>query len=86
MTSVGVQESRRHTGTHLDRIDLTKRMEAYLHDLKIGQGWRCRESVVRSFNTHSEKEFSIEQAITVYVASTDKETERWLGNWAFHPL
>ena len=86
VTSIGVQESRRHTSTHLDRIDLTKKMEAYLHSLKIGQGWRCRESVVRSFNTHSEKEFSIEQAVTVYVASTDKETERWLGIWAFYPL
>lgn len=86
MTSVGVQESRRHTGTNLDRIDVTKRMEAYLHNLKIGQGWRCRKSVVRSFNTHSENEFSIEQAVTVYVASTDKKAERWLGIWSFHPL
>ena len=79
MTSVGVQESRTHTGINIGRIDVTKRMEAYLHNLKIGQGWRCGNSVVRSFTTHSENEFSIEQAITIYVASTDKETERWLG-------
>lgn len=57
-------------------------MEAYLHGLKVdqevGPGWKPGHSIVRSYIVHDNKEFSIQQLVTVYVARVAKTSDKWL--------
>ena len=76
--SVGSQEDSRHAGIESKRIDSRNNMEAYLHNLKVGRGWRLGHSIVRSYAVHDNKEFSIQQLVTVYVARVAKTNDRWL--------
>jgi hypothetical protein len=80
LTSVGTLGSP-YAHVSLKRADAAAQMETYLQNLKIGQGWKCGDSIVRSFHVQDEYRFSIEQKVTVYVANIDKLTERWIGKW-----
>jgi len=73
LTSMGTQEC---IDVRSKRADAVAQMETYLHDLKKGDKWKCGNSVVRSFEVHDEQTFSIQQTVTVYVASIDKP---WIG-------
>lgn len=79
LTSVGTQADSTYADVKSKRAAAVRKMDLYLHNLRVRQGWRCGNSIVRSFDIHDEKHFSIEQTVTVHVASIDKITDRWIG-------
>jgi hypothetical protein len=81
LTSVGWQEHENNADVKSKRSDAANKMKTYLHSLRVGQGWHCGNSIVRSFALHDEQQFSIEQTVTVYVARIDKTIDRWIGEW-----
>ncbi|KAK1765945.1 hypothetical protein QBC33DRAFT_121088 [Phialemonium atrogriseum] len=80
LTSVGLQATNAdHSNLSTKRAKATAEMDTYLHNLRIGMGWECGNSVVRSFTVHDEQLFSIEQKVTVYVSRIYKASERWIA-------
>jgi hypothetical protein len=79
VTSVGTQTNSTYADVKSKRAAAACEMDTYLHSLRARQGWRCGNSIVRSYEVHDEKHFSIEQTVTVHVASIDKTTDRWIG-------
>lgn len=78
MISVGSQENSWRADKKSARIESATKMEEYLHDLKVGRGWKPGHSIVRSYTVHDSKEFSIQQLVTVYVARVSKTSDQWL--------
>lgn len=78
LTSVGMQANASHN-LSATRAKASAEMETYLHNLRVGHGWECGNSVVKEFTIHDEQLFSIEQKVTVYVSRVDKLSERWIG-------
>ncbi|KAM7213035.1 hypothetical protein V8F06_011589 [Rhypophila decipiens] len=77
LTSVGMQAHADHN-VSATRARTSANMETYLHNLRVGKGWKCGDSIVRAFTVHDEQLFSIEQKVTVYVSRIDKMSEKWI--------
>ncbi|KAF9888435.1 hypothetical protein FE257_008713 [Aspergillus nanangensis] len=53
------------------------KMNEYMHDLRMGKGWRPCSSVVRSSEIHDFLRFSIEQFVTVDISRANPSSDRW---------
>lgn len=67
----------------MKRLRSASKMEEYLMDLRNGRGmgrnWEPRDSVVRSFAVHDQKEFSIQQMITICIIRVAGSDNCWKG-------
>lgn len=81
LTSAGFKGDSAYVDVNAERVVAAAQMEAYLHNLTIGQGWKCGNSIVRSYNIHDGQTFSIEQTVTVYVGRLEKESGKWIGKF-----
>ena len=79
LTSVGTQAFSAGTDITAQRSEAARKMETYLHYLKIGSIWQAGNSIVRSYAVHDRGEYSIEQLATVYVSTIDKAKGLWTG-------
>ncbi|KAK0727159.1 hypothetical protein B0T26DRAFT_693284 [Lasiosphaeria miniovina] len=79
LISVGTQANADHSNMPTTRANASAKMDTYLHNLRIGHGWECGNSVVRGFTVHDEQLFSVEQKVTVYVSRINKASERWIA-------
>ncbi|KAK1749798.1 hypothetical protein QBC47DRAFT_395345 [Echria macrotheca] len=79
LTSIGTQANADHSNLATARAKASAKMETYLHNLRVGHGWQCGNSVVRGFTIHDEKLFTVEQKVTVYVSRIDKTSDRWIA-------
>jgi hypothetical protein len=79
--SVGVQDDFTCEDLKSKRGICAANMTSYLHNLRLGQGWKLGDSIVRSYNVHDESYFSIEQFATVTLTRTRSETELWTGTY-----
>ena len=63
------------------REDAARAMNRYSQNLRIGQGWRTGDSIVRGYHIFDWNHFSIEQRITIYLNRVEHSRKYWRGQW-----
>ena len=83
ITTVGHHRTHQYRSVDGKRLRSASKMDEYLMNLRNGRGmgrdWEPRDSVVRSFAVHDEKEFSIQQIITICMIRIAGGDECWKG-------
>lgn len=62
----------------LKRARTSTQMSNYLKSLRQGDHWKCGDSIVRSYAALDLKQFSIQQAVTIYL---NKVNDKWVCKW-----
>ena len=83
VTTIGHHVTPQHRSVDEKRLRSAGKMDEYLMNLRNGRGmgrnWEPRDSVVRSFAVHDEKEFSIQQMITSCIIRIAGGNDCWKG-------
>ena len=83
VTTIGHHVTPQHRSVDEKRLCSAGKMDEYLMNLRNGRGmgrnWEPRDSVVRSFAVHDEKEFSIQQMITICIIRIAGGDDCWKG-------
>ncbi len=83
VTTIGHHVTPQHKSLDEKRLHSAGKMAEYLMGLRngryMGRNWEPRDSVVRSFAVHDEKEFSIQQMITICMIRIAGGDDCWKG-------
>ncbi len=83
VTTIGHNLTPQHRSVDEKRLRGAGEMDEYLMSLRTGQyrgrNWGPRDSVVRSFAVHDEREFSIQQMITICITRITGGDDCWKG-------
>ena len=83
VTTIGHHRTPQYRSVDEKRSRSASKMDEYLINLRNGRGmgrnWEPRDSVVRSFAVHDEKEFSIQQMITICMIRIAGGDDCWKG-------
>ena len=83
VTTIGHHRTPQYRSVEEKRLRSASKMEEYLIHLRNGRGmgrnWEPRDSVVRCYAVHDQKEFSIQQMITICIIMVAGSDNCWKG-------
>ncbi len=85
ISSIGEHENMSYESIASKRLSFVNEMRTYLHKLKMGNGWKSYDSIVRKVDVHDDRYFSIEQMLTILLTKNNRNPEKWIGTRLIQP-